>query len=121
MRDAAERQQVVLAERHHVDVADQHQLVVVGLERGGEHRAGVDPKAGEQFGVGAGDSGRGLLQPVPFRVLAERDEDLPDRVLDPGEVDGVLDGPAGELAVDEPCREIVQPRRRGLLVGGAGL
>ncbi|GAB7041599.1 hypothetical protein JCM9533A_54490 [Catenuloplanes niger JCM 9533] len=121
MRHAAERQQVVLAERHHVDVADQHQLVVVGLERGGEHRAGVDAQAGEQFGVGTGDAGGGLLQPVPLRVLAERDEDLPDRGLDPGKVDGVLDRRAGELAVDEPCREIVQPRRRGLLVDGVGL
>ena len=86
---AAERQQVVLAEAHHVDVPDEHQLLVVGLEGGAEHLGRVDPQAGEEFGVRAGDPGRGLLEPVAVRVLADRDQDLADRLLDPAQVDGV--------------------------------
>ena len=108
MRDALERQQVVLAHAHHLDVADEHQLFVVGLEGGGEHLGRVDPQAGEELGVRAGDPGRGALQAVAVRVLADRDQDLPDRLLDPAEVDGLLDRASGELAVDQAGGEIVE-------------
>ena len=58
VRDTVERQQVVLADRHDLDVADEHQLLVVRLEGRGEHLGRVDPQAGEELGVGAGDPGR---------------------------------------------------------------
>jgi len=64
---------------------------VVRLERGGQHLGGIDPEAGEELGVRAGDPGRGALETVAVRVLTDGDEDLPDRLLDPGEVDGLLD------------------------------
>jgi hypothetical protein len=108
VRDALERQQMVFAEAHHLDVADQHQLLVAGLERGGQHLRRVDPQAGEQLSVRPGDPGRGLAQPVAVGVLADRDQDLPHRLLDAHEVDGLLDRGAGELAVDQACREIVE-------------
>jgi hypothetical protein len=56
---------------------------------------------------------RGALEAVPVGVLADRDEDLPDRLLDAGEVNGVLDRGTGELAVDQPGGEIVQLVRLG--------
>jgi hypothetical protein len=99
---------VVLAHAHQLDVANQHQLFVVGLEGGGENLGRVDPQAGEELGVCAGDPGRGALQPVPVRVLTDRDEDLPDRLLDPPEVDGLLDRSTGELSVDQAGGEIVE-------------
>ncbi len=53
--------------------------------------AGSDPQTGEQLRVRAGDPGRGSLQTVAVRVLTDRDEDFPDRFLDPAEIDGLLD------------------------------
>ncbi|GAA4594330.1 hypothetical protein GCM10023107_30120 [Actinoplanes octamycinicus] len=108
MRDALERQQVVLAHALHLDVADQHELLVVRLEGGGEHGRRVHPEAGEQLRIGTGDPGGGPRQAVPVRVLTDRDEDLPDRFLDPPEVDGLLDGCTRELAVDQPGGEVVE-------------
>jgi hypothetical protein len=67
----------------------------------------VDAQAGEEFGVRARDPGRGALQALPVRVLADRDQDLPDRLLDPREVDGLLDRRTGERAVDQPRGEVV--------------
>jgi hypothetical protein len=81
---------------------------VVGLERGGEHLRRVDAQAGEELGVRAGDPGRGALQTLAVRVLADRDEDLPDRLLDAREVDGLFDRGTGELPVDQPRGEIVE-------------
>ncbi|GAA2644085.1 hypothetical protein Adu01nite_72120 [Paractinoplanes durhamensis] len=108
MRDTLERQQVMLAHAHHLDVADQHELLVVRLERSGEHLCRVDPQAGEELRIGAGDAGRGALQTVAVRVLTDRDEDLPDRFLDPSQVDGLLHRRTGELAVDQAGGEIVE-------------
>ncbi|GLY05227.1 hypothetical protein Acsp01_56060 [Actinoplanes sp. NBRC 101535] len=81
---------------------------MVRLEGGGEHGGRVDPQAGEEFGVGAGHPGGGALQAVAVRVLADGEEDLPDRLLDPPEVDGLLDRRTGELAVDQPGGEVVE-------------
>ncbi|GIF11225.1 hypothetical protein Ate01nite_12570 [Actinoplanes teichomyceticus] len=108
MREALERQQVVLAHALHLDVPDQDEFLVVGLEGGGEHGRRVDPQAGEELRVGPGDPGGGPGQAVPIRVLTDRDEDLPDRLLDPPEVDGLLDRGAGELAVDQTGGEVVE-------------
>jgi hypothetical protein len=81
---------------------------VVRLERGGQHLGRIDPQTGEQLGVRAGDPGRGALQTVTVRVLTDRDEDLPDRLLDPRQVDGLLDRSTGELAVDQMRGEVVE-------------
>jgi hypothetical protein len=81
---------------------------VVGLERGEQHLGGVDAQAGEELGVGAGDAGRGLAQAVAVRVLADRDQDLPDGVLDALEVDVALDLDAAELAADQPGGDVVE-------------
>ena len=92
MRVALERQQVVLAHAHQLDVADQDQFLVVRLEGGGEHVRRLHPQAGEEFGVRPGHPRRSALEAVTVRILTDRDEDLPDRLLDTGEVDGLLDG-----------------------------
>ena len=89
--DSVEGQQVMLAARHHLDVAHQHHLVVLGLERGGEHLLGVDPQAGEELSVGSGDPCRRSAQTVTVGILADRDQDLPYGLLDPVEVDCGLD------------------------------
>jgi len=81
---------------------------VVGLEGGGEHLGRVDAEPGEKLRVGPGDSGRSALQPVAVGIFPDRDQDLADRLLDPPEVDGLLDRGSGELAVDQPGGEIVQ-------------
>jgi hypothetical protein len=80
----------MLAHAHQLDVADEHEFLVVRLERGGEHLGRLNPQAGEEFGVRAGDARRGALETVAVRVLTDRDEDLPDRLLDPRQVDGLL-------------------------------
>jgi hypothetical protein len=74
---------------------------VVGLEHGGEHLGGVDPQAGEQLGVRAGDPGRGAAQAVAVGVFADGDQDLPDGRLDPLQVDGLVDPGATYPPVDQ--------------------
>jgi hypothetical protein len=81
---------------------------VVRLERGGEHLRRVDPQTGEKLGVRPGDPGGSPLQAVAVRVLTDGDEDLPDRLLDPGQVDGTLNRGTGEFAVDQARGEIVE-------------
>jgi hypothetical protein len=99
---------VVLAHAHQLDVADEHEFLVVRLERRGENGGRLDAQAGEQLGVRAGDPGRGALETVAVRVLTDRDEDLPDRFLDTAQVDGLLDGCPVELAVDQARGEVVE-------------
>ncbi|GIF07753.1 hypothetical protein Asi03nite_52910 [Actinoplanes siamensis] len=99
---------MVLAHALHLDVADQDQFLVVRLEGGGENLGRIHPQAGEELSIRAGDPGGGPLQAVPVRVLTDRDEDLPDRFLDPPEVDGLLDRGPGELAVDQTGGEVIE-------------
>jgi hypothetical protein len=81
---------------------------VVGLEGGLEDLGRVDPQAGEQLRIGPGDPRRGALEPIAVGVFADRDEDLANCLLDPPEVDGLLDRSTGEFAVDQAGGEIVQ-------------
>jgi hypothetical protein len=83
---------MVLTQAEHLDVPDEDELLVVGLEGGREHLGRVDPEAGEEFRVGLGDPGRGLAQPVTIGILTDGDEDLPYRFLDPLEIDRLFDG-----------------------------
>ena len=89
VRETEERRQMMLAGREHLDAANQHHLVVIGIEHGGEHVAGLEAEAGELLRVGPGDPVRRFPQPVPVRVLADGEQDLADRPLDP------LGGPFG--------------------------
>jgi hypothetical protein len=99
---------VVLAHRHDLDVADEDELLVVRLEGRGQDLGRVDAQAGEELGVGAGDPGGCLAQPVAVGILADGDEDLADRGLDALQVDVALDLDAAELATDQPSRDMVE-------------
>ena len=68
----------------------QDDLVVVGVEDGGEHVLGALPQPGELLGVHPRDPGRRVDEPVPVRVLADGEQYLADRPLDPRLVDGRL-------------------------------
>jgi hypothetical protein len=99
---------MVLAHRHHLDVADEYELLVVGLERRTEHLRRLDTQPGEQLGVGASHAGRGLLQTFAVRVLADRDEDLADGRLDPRQVDRGVDVGAAQAAADQPGGDMIE-------------
>jgi hypothetical protein len=98
----------MLAHGEERDVPDHDQLFVVGLEGCGQHILGLDPQAREQLGVRASDPGWGALETIAVRVLADGDENLPDRALDALEVYGICDWPAGEFTVDQPRSQVVQ-------------
>ena len=83
---AEERHQVMLTRAVDLDVADQDQLVVVGVEHGAQHVLRVLGQPGELFRVGTGHPRRGIDQPVPVRVLPDSKEDFPYSPLDPRQV-----------------------------------
>ncbi len=95
MCDADERDQVMFARPVHLDVADDDHLVVVGVEHGGEHVLRALAQPGELLGVGPRDPGRGLPQAVTLRVLADGEQDLPDRALDARHVEIAAVGVSG--------------------------
>src|SRR5262249_35291337 len=97
--DTTEGQQVVFAQREQLDVTYEGQLLVAGLEGGGEHVGRVDPQAGEELRIGPGHPRGRTPQAVAVGILPERDQDLPDGALDARQVDGVGDRAAGQLAV----------------------
>src|SRR5215468_5831966 len=78
---------MVLAGAVELDVADQDQLVVVGVEHRRQHVLGPLREPGELLGVGAGHPGRGFDEPVPVRVLPDGEQDLTHRTLDTPGVD----------------------------------
>ena len=87
VRDADEREQVMFARPVHLDVANEDHLVMVRVENGGEHVPRGLPKPGELLRVSSRDPGRGVAQAIALRVLADRDQDLPDRALDARQVE----------------------------------
>src|SRR6202012_1194863 len=64
----------------------------------GEHVLRALPQSGELLGVGPRDPRRGVAQAVPLRVLADGEQDLPDRALDARQVELATAG-SGGLAV----------------------
>ncbi len=99
VRDPVERNEVVLAGRVHLDVLDQHHLVVAEVEGGLQHVLGLHRQAREDLRVGTRDPGRGLLEPVAVGVLPDREQDLAHRRLDAGQVDPAGADVPGALAV----------------------
>jgi hypothetical protein len=94
---------------------------MTGLEGGGEHLVGVHAKPGEELGVAAGDPRRRQPEPVAIGVFADGDQDLPDRFLDPGQVDRVADRAPTEAAINQTGGQVVQAtglRRRAVELGG---
>lgn len=81
---------------------------MAGLEGRGEHVFRLHAQAGEELCVRVRHSSRRPLQAIAVRVLADGDEDLPDRFLDPLQVNGVGDRAAGQLAVDQSRSEDVE-------------
>src|SRR5690606_30444622 len=76
VRDAVERHQVVLARRVHLDVLDEHHLLVPEVERRREDVGRLLAQAREDLAVGARHAGRGVAQALAVRVLADGDEQL---------------------------------------------
>ena len=60
---------------------------MVRVENGGEHVPRDLPEPGELLRVSSRDPGRGVAQAIALRVLADRDQDLPDRALDARQVE----------------------------------
>jgi hypothetical protein len=84
VRDAGEREQVVLAHRAHRDRAGQHELVVVLVV--GERRE-VELGGREQLRVGAGHPGRSLLQALTVGGDAKRPKERAGGLLCRLEID----------------------------------
>lgn len=78
------------------------------LERRRQHVGRIDSEAGKHLRVRPGDPARSPLQAVSIRVLADRDQDLPDREFDPFQVDRISDRATGEFPVDETGGEIIE-------------
>jgi hypothetical protein len=84
VRDALERQHVVLAQRLHRDVPGQHQFVVPLVV--GERRQ-LELPGREHLGVRVGHSPRGLGQVRAVRIPPERHQQVGHRPLSGGQVD----------------------------------
>src|SRR2546429_6209321 len=74
-----------------LDVADDDHLVVVGVEDGAEHVLRALPQPGELLGVGPRAPRGGVAQAVALRVLADGEQDLPDRALDARQIEVAAD------------------------------
>jgi hypothetical protein len=59
---------------------------VIGIKDGGEDILRMLRQAGELLGVGSGDPAGSVLNPISVRVLADREQDLAYRALNPLEV-----------------------------------
>src|SRR3990172_3814534 len=100
VRLAEERQQVVLAERIHLDVADHHHGLVRFLEdRVADDARDVHLVSAREPRHRARDAHRGLHQPVALRILAQQLELSPHQLLQLAAAD-VAD--AGRLLAELP-------------------
>src|SRR5690606_22859460 len=80
---AEEREQVVLAQRVHLDVLHEHHVVVVLVEdRVADHLLHRDPVAARQPRQALLDALRRAYQPLALRVLADPPQDLTDQSLE---------------------------------------
>jgi hypothetical protein len=81
-----EWRQMVLAGREELDIADEHHLVVTCIEDGRQDVLRMLGQPGELLGVSSRDAAGSFLDAVPVRVLADRQQYLAYRALDPPEV-----------------------------------
>ena len=79
MGHAVERDQVMFTGRPHLDVLDQHKLVMTDVECRGEHVFGLDAQPCERLGVCPGHPGRSVTQAIAIGILANRKQELPHR------------------------------------------
>src|SRR5260370_39733996 len=98
----------------HLYVTDDYHLVMVSVEDGGEHVLRTLPQSGELLRVGPRDPGGGIAQAVALRILADRDQDLPDRALDARQVEfpGLAAGTLRAAGPAVPRGRRVPPRSR---------
>ena len=85
---------------------------MLGVEDGGEHVLGPLPQPGELLGVHPSHPGRGVDEAVPIRILADGDQYLADRPLDPLLIDGRLPIDGCQLGRELLSRRLIQ---RGVL------
>ena len=82
MRRPGEGQQVVLADRMEIDVADDHHLAVVIAGHGGKQLGGVGgTDTREDLFVHLGDAARRVDQPEALRIFPDAFEEEPDAPL----------------------------------------
>jgi len=72
VRDAVERQEVMLAKRIKRDVLQDDHFVVARLEVDAQDLTRIDEQTGEDFGVHVGNPARRPAQPFSRRVFANR-------------------------------------------------
>ena len=77
----------MLAGRVQRDVPHNDELFVVDREGRRQDLSGVLAQPGKEFGIRSRDAGRGLLQTLAVRILANGDQQLPNRGLGPRRVD----------------------------------
>jgi hypothetical protein len=84
MGEAAERQQVVFAQRVHRKASGQHQLVVaLVVGEGGQ----LERRRREQFGIRFGHPAWRLGEMLAERVLAQGNQEISDRLLGGHQID----------------------------------
>ena len=88
MAHAAERERVMLAHAREGDVGDHHGGAAVLRKLAGEMSRRGFAQASKHFSVGSGDSTRRVHKTFAIRVFADREENLPDRCLDPRLAEG---------------------------------
>ncbi|MPM33005.1 hypothetical protein SDC9_79572 [bioreactor metagenome] len=92
---------MVLAEALHLDVTDEHHLVVGRIEGSRQNLFGVLVEAREQLRTGPGDTSGRIPQAFPVRVLADTEQELPHgclhsiRIVANRAIGGSFEGPAG--------------------------
>ena len=107
-----ERHEMVLAAAPHLDVLDQHQLVVAEVEDGGQHRLRILAKPAEHLRVRPRNALRGIAQSVPIGIFTDPDQDLPYRGDDPGMIKlSYRGGEMNRVDADNPAVAAVVPAR----------
>jgi hypothetical protein len=125
VRLAREREQVVLAQRVELDVAQQHDLVIALVEDGLQVAAGVVLEARHQLAVRPGDPVGRLEQAFAIGIFADGDKDFPHGPLDAGDVDagvGQVGGGPGVTGVVTGAvyrHRSILTRERRIIGGGA--
>ena len=106
-----EGQQMVFAERVHLDVAHEHHLVMRHVEGGGQDLGGVLAHPAEQFASRLRHPGGSLAQPVSIRILTDGQQELTHCSLGPDDVDTELWGGLAHPINSRPPTRRVAHRR----------